>query len=471
MLSADFAVAATDLDPDISFGCCGGTAFDLIAYPDRGLRVYVTRLSAPPLVITRYYVLSAHANGDGTTNVYVIRISAQGLFEAVEADVTTPIGDLRDAAYDPATGRAYFFGGAQVNGGFGYDMYVQCVDSATITGDCSEWPAGSGARIAFDLGGTQNDVATAAVVDPDGSLFLGGYASTDAGYDIALAKLHLNSGQPDAGFGPNGGKLSYNISDRASGIDHNVFAMALSSTSTPGGKYLYLGGDFNRPADDYDGFILVVDPTLGTTIGNLTVKVSYEADNTGPKDDLVSALTVKSDGQVAFAGYSETDQVGFPALFIGRLLVDGLTIEPYNCNGQSVCVKDEGSGLSGVRNVYPTAIAERPGNHDLVVALRGEQARVLPPGPFVPYQIVEQYSASGQKCCTHAGSSRIRSSQPRPLTGFVTGGMHVDANEIVLTGTVTVTNDNTHATSYFDSVTRLVANDSIFAAGFGSVND
>lgn len=462
LLNSGFAAATTDLDPDPAFGWSNGSNFDVLNYDDRGLRVYVNRLSAPPLLITRYYLLSAHANGDGTTNAYVIRTDAEGSYQALDADVTTPIGDLRDVAYDPASGRAYFFGGAVISGGFGADMYVQCVDSATISGDCSGWPAGSGVRIAFDLGGTQNDVATAAVVDPDGFLFVGGYATTATGYDIALAKLHLDSGELDATFGPGGGKLSYNISDRMTGVDHNVFAMALSSTNTHGGKNLYLGGDVKRLAGDYDGFILAVNPTLATSA---SFRVDYEADNTGNKDDLVSALTVMKDGRVAFAGYSETDQSGFPALLIGRLAIEGLEGDFETCNDKQICVKDEGSGVDGVRNVFPTAIAERPGNHDLVVAMRGEQARVAPPGPFVPYQIVEQYSTQG--AVLHA--RRVigyPSPQGQTTTGFASGGMQVSATDIVLTGTVTQQDDKTNETFYFDSVTRLLANDSIFAGGF-----
>jgi uncharacterized delta-60 repeat protein len=59
----------------------------------------------------------------------------------------------------------------------------------------------------FNIGGFHTDVANSILVQPDGRIVLAGYASSDTGTTLALARLQSN-GALDPGFG-NGGKTTY----------------------------------------------------------------------------------------------------------------------------------------------------------------------------------------------------------------------------------------------------------------------
>ena len=59
----------------------------------------------------------------------------------------------------------------------------------------------------FNIGGFHTDVANSILVQPDGKIVLAGYASSDTGTTLALARLQPD-GSLDAGFGA-GGKTSY----------------------------------------------------------------------------------------------------------------------------------------------------------------------------------------------------------------------------------------------------------------------
>ncbi len=107
-------------------------------------------------------------------------------------------------------------------------------------------PAFSGGKVAvaFDLGGSGEDVATAVTLQTDGRILIGGYAkhvTGSSGYDFALARL-LDSGSPDNTFGAAGtGRQTYSVN---LGGNNNDFMYQLVAN---GGDFV-IGGESSSGA-------------------------------------------------------------------------------------------------------------------------------------------------------------------------------------------------------------------------------
>lgn len=107
-------------------------------------------------------------------------------------------------------------------------------------------PAFSGGKttVAFDLGGSGEDVATAVSIQTNGRIMIGGYAkhlTGSSGYDWAVARL-LDSGSPDNTFGV-GGKQSYSVN---LGGNNGDFMYQLVAN---GGDFI-IGGESNGAASE-----------------------------------------------------------------------------------------------------------------------------------------------------------------------------------------------------------------------------
>ena len=76
--------------------------------------------------------------------------------------------------------------------------------------------AGTGKSVvAFDLGGTNTDTATALALKADGKIVVGGYAATAAnGFDFAILQLNTD-GTRDTSFNLTGRRRSHSILQRA----------------------------------------------------------------------------------------------------------------------------------------------------------------------------------------------------------------------------------------------------------------
>ena len=180
--------------------------------------------------------------------------------------------------------------------------------------------------VSFDLGGNNDDIATAAVIRPNGKLLVGGYVSRGGGdVDCALVQLlppdFVNT---DDGFGNNNDGtriVSFNLAGDNADFCH---ALALQ----PDDKILIGGG----AASDASGgtFAAIarlnagggqLDDTFGNA-GKLTT--FFESDAAGAINSL-RAIAVQSDRKIVVAGYGSTldaDRAPYDFAMM-RMLEDG----------------------------------------------------------------------------------------------------------------------------------------------------
>lgn len=337
-------------------------------------------------------------------------------------------------------------------------MVVKCVPVMGV-GDCSGWPSGSTVRVGFNLGGSNVDVATRITVDPDGYLFIGGYADAAEGKRLAVAKLNAADGTLVATFGLDG-KKTVALGDRPTGRDNNLYDMALVPASAPGGKRLYVVGNYKTSqGSKYSAHITWLDPANGDYRNSRTLEYSITRDNA------ITVIAVLANGYVAMAGWQVTINSGFPDFMLAKVRPDAsLSYDPGFCGAGSCTV-----AAAQTMNIWPTAIGERPGNRDLVVGVEADVPTLWDLGGTVlgrtRSQVVQQYSASGKTL--HAEKSwRFASSQnlvdaksyPRGMLVYDDHTLVAGLREWKVTGSV-VDNDVT--------LTKLLSNDSIFASQFG----
>ena len=115
----------------------------------------------------------------------------------------------------------------------------------------------------FNIGGFHTDVANSILVQPDGRIVLAGYASSDTGTTLALARLQSN-GALDPGFG-NGGKTTY------TGAPFVSFD-ATRARLNPDGSLVTAGSAYDVNANQFGVIVRVgagglVDDTFGNNHG------------------------------------------------------------------------------------------------------------------------------------------------------------------------------------------------------------
>jgi uncharacterized delta-60 repeat protein len=162
-------------------------------------------------------------------------------------------------------------------------------------------------EIAFDLGGNNDDVATAAVIRPSGKLLVGGYVSRGGG-DVDCALVQLLSPDfvtTDNGFGNNGDGTRV-VSFNAGGDDSDFcHALALQ----PDGKILIGGG----AAKDTSGGTYAAIARLNSGGGQLDdafgnngkLTTFFETGAVGAINS-IRAIAVQSDRKIVVAGYGTT---------------------------------------------------------------------------------------------------------------------------------------------------------------------
>ncbi|MEO5624150.1 MAG: hypothetical protein ABIQ78_12105 [Dokdonella sp.] len=130
---------------------------------------------------------------------------------------------------------------------FGYAAAATAANDAGPLRDLN-WglvPADNGiAYVPFDIGGSLDDRATVAALQPDDKLLLGGWATTGTGTDVALARILSSHGVLDPGFGSGGrqrlgSSTNGGVSDLAIMADGRiVYATPLSTTTFAIGRLL-----------------------------------------------------------------------------------------------------------------------------------------------------------------------------------------------------------------------------------------
>jgi uncharacterized delta-60 repeat protein len=144
-------------------------------------------------------------------------------------------------------------------------------------------------RVTTPIGGS-DDIATAAVVQPDGKLVLAGYTDSGGNQDVALVRYNPD-GSLDTTFNGSG-KV---ITPIGGGPDYAV-ALVLQ----PDGRLVAAGGSSN--GSDVDFALVRYNPngSLDTTF-NSTGKVTTPI---GGGEDIANAAVVQPDGKLVVAGHS-----------------------------------------------------------------------------------------------------------------------------------------------------------------------
>ncbi|MBS0556772.1 MAG: hypothetical protein JSR27_05090 [Proteobacteria bacterium] len=484
--SAVVANGSTDLDPDPTFGVNGiwyypswpvGDASELEEY---GLRVQ-TELPTVGVALANY-VLTTKRYGSSplgytTWDAVLLKTNLAGSPDATLGNggyvfTHTMLTAINDAVYDPGTGRAYFLGAAKMIGAANKDMAVVCLDTTTTDRKCGGWSSDSMAWIAFDLGGSNNDVGLRLFRDGN-YLYVAGYADTSSGYVIAHAKLNRNTGALVGTYG-NGGKATKALGNLSSGKDQWVNSIAMSSAGSPNGKYLYFGGAYKFAANEYHGHVMEVDPATGTS------DWADVSGNTSATTESVTAVTALANGKIAFAGISGTATTDYPDLMLGELRINrqalgGPFFGDARFCGSGVCRKKMGptggvAGQFGTAHILPLAIGERPGNRDLVVFMRGDLGLSLF-SPGETYEIVQQYDRNGFRLRAEADIDFPAATNVTPKALLAHGsGISFWYPDTVLVVGSRYYNTLNGKIDYDPTVVQLKANDSIFADTLGGKN-
>jgi uncharacterized delta-60 repeat protein len=176
----------------------------------------------------------------------------------------------------------------------------------------------------FDLGGSNDDVATAIAVRPNGKILLGGYVARSAGgnVDCALAQFPADLSALDSGFG-NAGKrtLAFDLGGNNADLCH---AMALQ----PDGRILIGGG----AAKDASGGtyatvarFLADGSALDSGFAAAGKFNTYFESTASGSINSVRAIAVQSDRRIVLAGYGTTPAANRAPFDFGvmRLLSNG----------------------------------------------------------------------------------------------------------------------------------------------------
>ncbi len=348
-----------------------------------------------------------------------------------------------------------YFAGLKLRGSFlDTDMAVLCLDLTTVDGRCAGWPSGSVVYVAFDHGGLKADSAQTITFDPDGFLYVAGKIASDNGYAIGVAKLNAADGSLDTSFSDDG-KARYALNGYAYAPE--ITASTITPADHPNGKYLYLAGSYESFANNRDGLILRINPA-NASYYQLDVHLD---DTLSPRSDEITALTLLRNGKIAFAGWSQSDDAAFPKLLLGRVSAT-LFLDAGFCGGGLCGYVQAPSNpqFGGTQWIRPSAIGERAGNRDLVIAYDGWQRPPFTNDAYTKRQFIALWNSTGTQ--RRAGYSMTYSAAPDEAPEATAAGLAVDHDQILLTGSRRWNAGDSDAT-----VSRFLGTDSIFADQFG----
>lgn len=420
-LAAKALLAAPGLEFDTSFNSTGMKAFEPASPSgwssiEDGVRVFPwtgsVTLPNPPIAIPvdlGYYVAVRQKNTSETQErLLMTRLNLNGSIDTSFGAggwwlISTDTLVIRDVAMDDE-GRVYVL---RSEPGF---VVVNCF--STTLSDCfdTKYPGSP-------PGAHSQSLATRLIWNKEYGLYVFGSSlklgrgtmpwvgrMADAKTRDGALKGNLVTSFGDSGwvFGAPGWSAS-------TGLNAAINAVAIRSTGGLSTQRLYIGGQANRLSGDIDGFIHALNPKTGQAITGWDWKsIFYEGDNTGNKNDAVTALTILSGGgsapKLVYAGWSETDNTQAQPMIMGRFTSDGVWDTSF-CAGNvnysaRACVVDPPWSVLGFFHTpssVPVAIVERP-NGDLAVAQRFQQN-----GGFVTNTdhhvrtLVQQFSQDGNR--------------------------------------------------------------------------
>ena len=471
----DGTTTPSDLALDLGFLNTGMFAFYPSTPPtngtaiEDGLRVFQWRVCNPLCSHRGYYVVGRVKNTNGTWQSSITRRKADGTIDLTFGTVgwMYPSSSVTNVA-DAALGADKMYILSTIDLGGIPVMRATCTNLSTGTSCFS----GFGGVISFGAtttGAIRSAYARRIVYDNRYGLFIAGRVETVArGWEMAVARLDADTGSLVTEFRGDGTNIGLPNWAAQTSSDIDVFDMTVVPGTTPGGERLYIAGTVKRFESDYDGFVLGLNPNNGYTAPGWSWEgFYYESDNTGNKEDAVTAITVQRNGRLAMAGWSETDTVNERSMILGRFNADGSRDYSF-CGGSGFCKRND-PWPDVVDLDIPAAIAERYGNRDLVVALMHRRPAASDPRPR---QLVVQYSSSGNQ--KHAQRTLDFSAQTGVTAWSRPYGMVICNTGLVSDSTtevVTVVGTRKYNASDYDgTLTQLMANDSIFAEQFGGSN-
>jgi hypothetical protein len=470
-------IGAGDLALDPNFnGGAGWERFDFNdanGKRDRGLAVVPVGCG---FLRIRYLVFGSHQHGN-TWDVVIAKINGLGVLDTSfgiggRMTVATPLRYLTDMAVDASATHFYFSGWKTTGTATDKDFAVTCIDASGVAcegfgtlGTVTKW---------FDLDTNKMDYATSiryrpAVGANPARLLVAGIAvgGTPAAPSSRLGVVAIDpaTGVTITGFG-NAGKVVLQVGEVSDLAAVELYDMALSASSMPGGERLYLAGSYQRAPlanNDIDGYVMAINPQDGTVVtgfnGGGLVPIHNDIGPPGNKFDEVSGIQVLPDGKVAMVGRS----IGANAkdqLLLARATPSGL--DSGFCGG-GVCAKISADPTSGV---CCGSIGVRPMTHDLVVA--SSETRSPGVGQSERLQVVEQYSASGNTL--HGRQEISYPSAAGQGTDSTVSGLYIGSD---LSGgyafMVGTTRWNDAVGDEDITVARMVAADEMFTNGFGAI--
>jgi len=363
VFAASHAVAAEgDLDP--TFGDGG---FVLSGITD-GLSNLVAGMAVQA---DGRLVICGSEGEEGAVDFYVARFTRDGDLDAsfsFDGRATIDFGDE-----DYCNGLAIQADGKIVVGGYTRDTGTGNADFAIArlnpdgSLDMGGFGAGTGKVVVpFDLGGTNQDIANAVALRPDGRIVLAGWASTASnGADFAILQLNTD-GTRDTGF---------NLTGRATvgfdlGGDKYDTANALAIDHA--GR-IVAAGQASRDADSADMAIARLlpngqpDPDFSAD-GRATVAFDLGGAG-GANVDTAIAMHIDRQERIVLAGSADSSATSgsggddnFDAA-VARLLPDGSLDVTFGIGGKTVIAYDFGDGNGD----YGLAILEQ-GNGRLYIA-------------------------------------------------------------------------------------------------------
>jgi len=174
---------------------------------------------------------------------------------------------------------------------------------------------GNGGKVFASIG-TENDLAHAAVLQPDGRIIAAGWAKMGATNDFALARFTAD-GAPDLSFGMAGKRTTDIGAD-----DDQVLALALQHD----GRIVAAGWTFNGADLDFALVRYLPDGTVDSSFG---VAGKRTTDIGG--SDYIASVAIQPDGKIVVAGHTNTS--GTLDFVLARYLPNGTPDGDFGTGG------------------------------------------------------------------------------------------------------------------------------------------
>ncbi len=423
---------------------------------------------------TRFLVFGIHQNGN-TWDVVIAKVNGAGDLDTSfgiggTMKIATPLLAVSDVAVDSSGTHFYFSGWKTTGASPDNDFAVTCIDASGVV--CAGFGTLGTVTKSFDLDSNKTDYAAQIVYRPAvgvnparllvGGIALGGTPAAPSSR-IGIVAIDPATGVTITAFG-NAGKVVLQVGEVSNPAYAELYDMALSASSMPGGERLYVAGRFKRAPvanNDVDGYIMAINPQDGSLVtdfnGGGMIPIHNDIGPPGDPLDEVDGIEILPDGKIVMTGRS-IDANGDGQLLLARATPNAL--DSGFCGG-GVCSHISANPTASVVGI---AIRVRPMTHDLVVVTT--ETRSIGDGNSEKLQVTEQYSASGNTL--HSRQEMSYPSAPGQSSDSRSFELYVGSNSAGgYAMTVGTTHWNDAIADEDITVVRMIASDELFTSGFG----